>query len=112
MGYPDLISLMKSPHWVIWVVSETVLIVAAVLVFRIAPSGLAILGDLLLLAAVLIYVFLSFGLAMSSSIRNALARPGALFETRHYVFLIIGGVVGLLPAAYLVARMIYYASAA
>ena len=112
MGYPDLIHLMKSPHWAIWVFGEATLVISAVLVFRFAPFGLASVGDLLLLAAVLVFVFLSFGLTCSSSIRRALVRPGALFETRHYVFLVIGGVIGLLSAAFIVARMVYFASAA
>ncbi len=29
MGYPDLIHLMTSPHWWVWILTEAVLVLAA-----------------------------------------------------------------------------------
>jgi hypothetical protein len=103
MGDPDLIHLMKSPHWWVWILAETVLVVAAVLVWRFGSSVSDIVSPLLVLAATLLYSFLSLGVALSSNVRGAMVRPEAIVESRHWWFLVIGGVFGLLWSMLLVA---------
>ena len=103
MGYPDLIHLMKSPHWWVWILVETVLVLAAILVGRFASSVSDLVSPLLTLLAILLYSFLSLGVALSSKVREAMVRPEAIVEKRHWWFLVIGGVFGLLWAMLLVA---------
>ena len=91
MGYPDLIHLMKSPHWFVWILLETALILAAVAARWLFTS--AAVSSLFLLIAVLLFVILSFGIVFSSGIREALVRPEAIVEARHRLFLILGGLM-------------------
>ncbi len=107
MGYPDLIHLIKSPHWLIWVLSEAALVLFAVLIFRFAPGVPAVFPYLLILAAVLMYSLLSLGIAFVPDIRRVLVRPEALIETRHYVFLVLGGLLGLLWAMLMIAGVLF-----
>ena len=105
MGYPDLIFLMKSPHWWVWILAETVLVLAAIMVGRFAPSVSDLVSPVLILVAILLFSFLSLGIALSANIREAMVRPEAIVEKRHWWFLLIGGVFGLLWAMLLVAYM-------
>jgi hypothetical protein len=106
MGYPDLIHLMKSPHWWVWILAETGLIMAAIMVGRFAPSISEVLSPLLILIAILLYSFLSLGVALSNTVREVMVRPEAIVERRHWWFLVIGGVFGLLWAMLLVAYVL------
>ena len=110
MGYPDLLHLMKSPHWLIWILSETVLIVGAILISRLVPGVPYLVPGLLLLLAALLFSVLSFGIAIIPDFRKILVRPEALFETRHYVFLILGGLLGLLWALSIIAGIVQNAA--
>jgi hypothetical protein len=103
MGYPDLLHLMKSPHWWVWILVETVLIVAAIVVGRFAPSVSDVVSPLLILVAILLYSFLSLGVALSNKVREAMVRLEAIVEKRHWWFLVIGGVFGVLWAMLLAA---------
>ena len=103
MGYPDLIHLMKSPHWWVWILAEIALILAAIMVGRFAPSISDLVSPLLILVAILLFSFLSLGVALSSNVRNAMVRPEAIVEKRHWWFLVVGGVFGLLWAMLLAA---------
>lgn len=110
MGYPDLLHLMKSPHWLIWILSETALIVCAVLIIRFTPGVPYLFPGLLLLLAALLYSVLSLGIVFIPDLRRLLVRPEALFETRHYVFLVLGGLLGLLWALSIIAGIIHNAA--
>ncbi len=107
MGEPDLIHLMKSPHWLIWILGETALVVGAILIIRFAPGIPSLFPGLLLLVAALMYSALSLGIAFVPDLRRLLVRPEALFETRHYVFLVLGGLLGLLGAISIMAWILH-----
>ena len=98
MGYPDLIHVMKSPHWWVWLLTEAVLVLTAFLIGRFVPSVPGLVPTFLILAAILLFSFLSRGIAFSARIRETMVRPEALIEKRHVAFLVLGGVLGLLWA--------------
>ena len=109
MGYPDLIHLMKSPHWLVFVVSEGALILVAFLIFRLVPDVPIVYPYVLVLVASFSYSFLSLGIAFVPGVRKLLVRPEALIETRHFVFLVLGGLLALLWVLVMIAGVIFYA---
>ena len=106
MGYPDLIHLVKSPHWWVWLLIEAALIIGAVLLAQFTPQLAYLLSPLLFLIALFLFVALSFGIAFSATVREALVRPEAVVETRHVVFLVLGGLIGVLIMLYIVVGTI------
>jgi len=106
MGEPDLIHLLRSPYWWLFLVVETALMIAGLILSSQWPGWGEMTANVLWFIACLVFSILSFGIVFSPSFRSEVVRPGALYEQRHQFFLFLGGLGALVGCILIVVDII------